>query len=505
MGIRLAVGASRGRLTRQLFVENVVLAVFGGGLGLVLGYAALRLLIVSAGDQVPEWANFDLDLRVTGFALAMTALTTILFGWAPVLHAIRGNLKSAMHDAGAGTTLGPGGRRTLSWLVAAEFAMAAVLLVSGGLLLRAFDRVKHVDPGFRPDHVLTFMVHLPNAQYGGGEDGQRVVAFWDRLTTRLASAPGVEAAGVISCPPLSCHWGTFYVPEGQSPFKPGNLNEVVLIRPASAGYFKAMGIRLQSGRFLTDRDGRDDNRVAVVNETFARKFWPGTGDPVGKRFKNAGNPKSPWITVVGYVGDIKHYGLEKPMRPGVYIPQAREGYNTMAVAIRTAGEPESFTSTARTILHEMDPELPMYQVRTMDEAMRRSMVQRATYSWLLGIFAVMALVLALGGSYGVTSYLVSQRTREIGIRVALGARGGDIVRAVLRHSLAIAGLGVAAGVAASFGVARFLADLLFGIPAHDTRILVSAAALLFGLAIAANWLPARRAARVDPMRALRSE
>jgi len=437
----------------------------------------------------------------------VTAATTVLFGWAPALHAIRGNLKGAMHEAGTGTTAGPGGRRTLSWLVAAEFAMAALLLVAGGLLFRAYERVKHVDAGFRPDHVLTFMVALPEASYGGDDDavgGKKVNAFWDRLTARFATLPGVDTVGLVSCPPLGCHWGTFFAPEGRAPLKPGEANPVVLQRPASPGYFKAMGVRLLKGRFLEEQDATGDGHVAVVNETFAKTFWPGVNDPVGKRFKSAGNPKAPWTTVVGLAGDVKHYGLERPMRPGIYIPLTVGRFNTMTVAIRTTADPGAFTATARATLQELDPELPMFRVRTMEEALRRSMAQRATYSWLLGIFAGMALILALGGSYGVTSFLVSQRTREIGIRVALGARSADIVQTVLRRSLVNVMAGVAAGVAASLGLARLLADLLFGVPAHDPGILAGAAVVLFSLALAANWLPARRAARVDPMRSLRT-
>jgi predicted permease len=503
MGIRLAVGASRARLARQLFIENIVLAVLGGAAGLALGYWALRLLIASAGTQVPQWVDFSFDIRIGLFALVVTGLATVLFGWAPAFHAIRGNLRGAMHEAGSGTTAGPGGRRTLSWLVGAEFAMAAVLLVSGGLLVRAYERVKNVDPGFNSDNVLTFMIHLPAATYES-EGGKRVIAFWDSLTERLSTLPGVEAAGVVSCPPLGCHWGTFYVPEGRPPLKAGESNPVTLHRPASPGYFKAMGLRLKRGRFFDQNDVRNGVPGIVVNETFAKVFWPDGSDPIGKRFKGAGDPKAPWMTVVGVVADIRHYGLERPMRPGIYFPM-REGFNTMTVAIRTSGDPAAFTATARNALRELDAELPMFRVRTMEEALRLSMSRRATYSWLLGIFASMALVLALGGSYGVTSYLVSQRTREIGIRVALGAQGGDIIRSVLRASLFIVTAGVAVGIAASLGLVRLLSDLLFGVPPHDVAILAGTAALLFALAAAANWLPAQRAARVDPMKSLRLE
>jgi predicted permease len=499
MGIRLAVGASRIRLARQLFLENVVLAALGGTLGLALGYWALRALVASADNQIPPWASFDIDLRVASFALALTGVTTVLFGWAPALHAIKGNLKGAMVEGGAGTTAGPGGRRTLSVLVGAEFAMAAVLLVCGGLLFRAYQRVAHVDPGFRPDHVLTFTVDLPRTVYQT-PDGKKMIGFWEQLIERITALPGVESAGVVSCAPLGCHWGSFYTPEGRAPLKPGEANPVVLYRPTSDGYFKTMGIRLARGRFFN----RHESAVAVVNRSFARAFWPGVEDPVGKRFRG-GDPTAPWITVVGMVEDIKHYGLERPMRPGIYYPMTVEGNGTMTVAIRTKGEPAQFTATARTALHSLDPELPMFRVRTMEDAMKRSLLQRATYSWLLGIFAAMSLVLALGGTYGVTTYLVSQRAREIGIRVALGAKRPDIVRTVLRKSLAIVSVGVVVGVAGSLGLSRFLNDLLFGVSPYDARILAGSAAALFVLAVIANWLPARRASRIDPMTTLRGE
>jgi predicted permease len=510
MGIRLAVGASRSRLARQLFLENIVLSILGGAVGLALGQWALRLLVASADDQVPPWADFTLDWRVTAFTLGVTIGTALLFGWAPALHAIRGSLKGAMNDVSAGTTAGPGGRRTLTVLVAAEFALAGLLLVCGGLLLRAYDRVVKVDPGFRPDHVLTFTVALPEATYGDGdktpeaERGRKMMAFWDRLTERMSALPGVESVGLVSCPPLGCHWGTFYDVEGRAPRAPGQANPVTLFRPATPGYFAAMGIRLKSGRFFNDDDGREGNRVLIVNETFTRTFWPGVSDPVGRRIRGNGR-NSPWMTVVGMVADVKHYGLERPMRPGIYLPLRQSPSTTMAVAIRTSGDPAAMTAAARGAVREIDADLAMYRVRTMEEALKRSLAERRLYSWLLGIFALIALTLALGGTYGVTSYLVSQRTREIGIRVALGARMADITTAVLRGSLAAVGVGIVAGVAGSVAVTRQIKELLFGVPSHDVVVLASAVAVLLLMAFAANWFPARRAARVDPMRSLRSE
>jgi predicted permease len=501
MGIRLAVGASRLRLARQLFVENLVLALLGGLVGLALGRWALSLLLASAGNQIPQWANFDLDARVVFFSIALSGVTALLFGWAPALHAVGGNLRGAMSETSTGTTGGLRARRTLHLLVGAEFALAAVLLVCGGLLLRAYDRVRSVDPGFRIDHVLTFSVALPDATY---DQDDKLVAFWDRLSERLAALPGVESFGLVSCPPLGCHLGTFYDIEGRAPGARGQANPVTLVRQASPGYFKAMGIRLEAGRFFVDADGRHGNLSIIVNQTFVRTFWPGVEDPVGRRIRGTG-PNSPWMTVVGMTADVRHYGLERPMRPGVYLPLVQSPNNTMAAVIRTAGDPAALTPAARGAVREIDPDLALYRVQTMEEAVRRSMAQRALYSWLLGIFAAMALVLALGGAYGVTSYLVSQRTREIGIRVALGARRRDITATVLRGSLAVVGTGVVLGIAVSIGAARLLSDRLFGVAPHDASILSLAAVILLTAAVLANWLPARRAARIDPMRSLRAE
>jgi predicted permease len=510
MGIRLAVGASRAHLARQLFVENLLLSAAGGALGLAGGRSALGVLLASAGDQVPPWASFDLDARVLGFALVVSVGTALLFGFAPALHAIRASLRGAMHDTGTGTTSSPGGRRTLSALVVAEFALAAVLLVGGGLLFRAYDRVQHVDPGFRlDDRVLTFAVALPDSIYSvrrpkEDDDRSKALAFWDRLEDRLRALPGVESAGLVSCVPLSCHWGTFYLVEGGPPPAPGQPHPVTLYRPTSPGYFPAMGIRLKSGRFFTPEDGRGDNRVVIVNETFVKTFWPNLSDPAGRRIRGMGS-NTPWMTVVGFVADVKHYGLERPMRPGIYLPLRQAPSLTMNVAIRTTGDAAAVTPLARRVLGELDPDLAMYRVQTMDETLRRSLAQRRLYSWLLAVFASIALVLAVSGAYGVTSYLISQRTREIGIRVALGARTADISRAVLRSGVTIAATGTVVGVAGAVALSRYIADLLFGVKPYDALILTATAATLLLVAATANWLPARRAARVDPMLSLRGE
>ena len=503
MGIRLAVGASRARLLRQLLVENVILSVLGGALGLLIGQWAIQLLIGALPDQAPAWAEFTLDTRMVIFTLGTSMVTALLFGWAPAIHAMNEDLRGAIASATAGSTPAVSGRRTLRALVVAEFALASLMFVCGGLLVRAYDRVRHVDPGFDPASVLTLSVPLPAVSYA--DDAMRL-AFFERLENEVRALPGVTQAGLINCAPVSgCHWGQFYQAEGAAPRGPNEPNPVVLNRVASPGYFAAMGIRLKAGRFFTAQDGREGNTkdgTIIVNETFAKAFWPKGESPVGKRIRN--NEKAPWMTVVGYVADVKHYGLEQPMRPGVYyalprIPQSG------TVVLKTEGDPTQLAATVRGIVRRMDPELPTYNVKTMEERLAQSLALRAVYSWILGVFAVMALLLALGGSYGVTSYLVSQRTRELGIRVALGAGRRDISRAVLQGSLAVVGAGVVVGLVGAVGAGRWLSSLLFGVPPYDAVILASAVVALVTTGFLANWLPARRASRVDPMVSLRMD
>ena len=504
MGIRLAVGASRSRLLRQLLVENLILSIIGGTAGLLIGSWAIEALIAQLPDQAPRWAVFTLDARMVIFTIATSVFTTLLFGWAPALHAINSDLRGAVASATAGSTPAIRGRGTLRALMTAEFALASLMFVCGGLLVRAYDRVKNVDPGFNPNGVLTFTVSLPGVTY---RDNAARLGFFERLEGRLKEIPGTDHAGTVSCAPISgCHWGNFYQAEGAAPRGPDEPNPVILNRMASAGYFETMGIRLKSGRFLIEQDGRegtDQPSVIVINETFARTLWPDGKDPIGQRVRTG--EKSPWLTVVGIVGDVKHYGLERETRPGVYLPLPRIPLSTMSFAMKTSGDAAQLAPTVRAIVRELDPELPVYNARTMEERMALNLTLRAAYSWMLGVFAAVALLLALGGSYGVTSYLVSQRTRELGIRVALGAQRADISRAVLKSSLAVVTVGVALGIAGAVGAGRFLSSLLFGVPPYDGIILAIAAGALFATGALANWLPARRASRVDPMVSLRTD
>jgi predicted permease len=504
MGIRLAIGASRIRLLRQLLAENLILSALGGVLGLVIGNWAIRLLLESLPDQAPRWASFALDTRMVIFTLVTCTVSALFFGWAPAVHAMNPDLRSAVASDTAGSTPAIRGRRTLRALVIAEFALASLMVVCGGLLVRAYDRVKNVDPGFDPTGAMTFTVSLPGATYA---DDEARLSFFERLEKRLRELPGVTHAGTISCAPMSnCHWGNFYHAESAAPRRPDEPNPVVLTRVASPGYFRSMGIRLQRGRVFTDQDGRegaDQPSVIIVNETFAKTAWPDGRDPVGQRVRSG--QKAPWLTVVGVVADVKHYGLENEVRPGVYLPLPRIVLSTLSVAVKTTGDPASLISTAGTIVREMDPELPIYNARTMTERMRLDLTLRTAYSWMLAVFAGIALLLALGGSYGVTSYLVSQRTRELGIRVALGARRRDISLAVLKGSIAIIGIGVTTGIVGAIAAGRYLSSLLFGVPPYDALILTIAVAAVGASGLLANWLPARRASRVDPMVSLRGD
>jgi len=350
--------------------------------------------------------------------------------------------------------------------------------------------------------VLTAVVPLSQ---GTRPKPEQWTAFWTELETRVAAAPGVDAEGLITCLPLvGCHTGNFFDVERAVP-RPDGKNPVVLWREASAGYAAAMGLRLREGRFLQPSDlVRNAQPVVVVNEMFVRTFWGDGATGVGRRFRYRGDSQ-PWMTIVGVTEDVKHYGLERPMRPAVYIPMTNDPQPALMLAVHSTRDPALVAASLRDVVRQIDPEIPLYRVRTMDEWMRRSMAPRAALAWMLAVFAGLALVLAIGGAYGVATYLVTQRTREIGIRVALGARTRDVFRGVVTRGVGVVSGGVVCGLALSLVLARLMADVLFGVDPQDPAVLALVAALLLATALAANGLPARRAARIDPMRSLRTE
>jgi predicted permease len=396
-------------------------------------------------------------------------------------------------------------RRTLNGLVVAEITLAAVLLVGSGLLVRAYQNVRAVDPGFRADGVFSFRLELPSAKYPKGADH---LAFYGRLFETLGALPGVDGVAAVTCPPLGCHTGNFFDAEGEAP-RPDGRNPVVLTRFASPGYRDVMGIPLRHGRFLNSTDGRlGGPRSVVVNESFAKLKWPNVDDPTG-RWIGSRSDTSQRFTVVGVLGDVRHYGLDQPARPGVYFPLAALGEDGsppgLAVVAHTRGDPGTLAPTVAGLVRAIDPELPLYLVGTMRQALDRSLSIRRAYSWLMAVFSAIALALALGGIYAVLSYLVGRRSREIGIRMTLGAERRQVLSLVLRQGLGLVAVGLVLGLPLALLLSRALASLLVGVSPGDPLTIGIAVVALLATGAAAALVPARRAASVDPREVIAEE
>jgi predicted permease len=499
IAIRTAIGASRGRVVRQLLTESFLLAAAGGVVGVLLGKIALVGLISALPDTLPKWIEFSLDWRFALFCAAVTGAAAVIFGLAPALQAATVDARGALGES-ARSTLTRGKRGVLSGLVICEIALAMILLISSGLLVQAFRRVLSSDPGFRTENILTWSLRPAPVKYSKPE--QRYAFFHD-LIERLRVLPGVSASSAASIVPLGGHSGYFFEAEGGRTIGAAEKNPVVLQVTAMAGYVEAMGMPLKAGRAFDLRDESPTApKVVIVNETFARHFW-GHLDVVGKRIHY---PRSPnWFTIVGVVQDMRHYGADQEIRPEVLVSFAVNPVNSMTMVVRGHSDPRPLTASAREIIRQMDPDLPMFDIRTMAERMDRSLWTRRTYSWLFVAFAAVAVLLAAAGIYGVISFAVSQRTREIGIRIALGAQPSQVMRGVLGGGMALVAIGAAIGLIGAQFTGRLLTTMLFGVSARDlaTYAMVLAALALIGLL--ANYVPARRAASVEPMQALRSE
>ena len=521
MVIRTALGASRSRIIRQLFTESLLLGALGGSLGIILGFLGLRgLVALMPPDQLPGWVRFDLDLRFLAFCPAVSIGSAVLFGLWPAWNVSRVDVRAGLQDAGHGTSESAGRRRSLKTLITAEVALAAVLLTAAGLLIQAFRKVEHVDPGFRADSILTYQIHLPTSKY---QTLEQQGPFVEELVIRQRALPGVRSAGVVSVTPLDViESGAVFDIENAPPKRPSDPSFGTPQRVVTPGYLEAMGMTLRSGRTFTDADGRSEGTAAaVVSETFARLNWPGQ-DPIGKRIRyrefraNKGQIDRRWYKVVGVIADVKDYGLDQPARPSVYLPLAQNGFkfvgaNTsknqvfFAVVLRTSVDPSSLSGAAHEVLHRMDPDLALTGVTTMSERLSNSMWLRRTYSWLVAVFAGVAVVLVVSGLYGVISYTVSQRRREIAIRMALGAGQSRILNGVLKEAVAMASIGLAIGVACGWWSSRLFEPLLFGVKATDPATYLTTLAIVGGVALIASLLPAIRAARTEPMSALRLE
>jgi predicted permease len=501
MATRAALGASRARLVRLVVVESLVLALLGGALGFVLGQVVIDRLQSLPGSTVPDGVELRLDGRLLLFAWGVALFAALLASLAPALRTARVDLQSTIKT---GSAKGSAGRDPLrAALVAAQVALAVLVLIGSALVLRSFLALSRTETGLRTESVLTLQVPLPASRYDSDE---KIRAFYAQLLDRVAALPGVEQTGAINLLPLQ-NWGyngNFEV-EG---YEPKSVSDAPFaeFRVVSSGYFAALGVPLLDGRMPREDAplAGDDAAFAgevLVNRRLAERHWPGES-AVGKR---VGFGDGNWLTVAGVVGDVRNVGLQREVSPEMYLPLAASPSPSMSLVLRTSVAPETLAGAVRAAVHEIDPDQPVAQVQTMQQVVSSYLSDSRFNSLLLGLFGLLSLLLAMAGVFGFLSYIVSQRTRELGLRVALGARQRDVVRLVLRQTLVLAGSGALLGVLAAMGLTRFLEGQLHGVEPIDPLSFGVVVIGLLGVSIIASWVPARRAARVDPMTTLRAE
>jgi len=500
LGVRLAMGATRARVIRQLLTESVLLSATGGAFGILLGEWGMRLTLASIPIELPYWMQFRLDAQVVAIVAAVSVLSGILFGLAPAWQATSGDLLGPLREGTPGGGDTHSRRRMRNTLVVAEVALAVLLLIGSGLMVRSFLRMQEQRSMLQIDHVLTARVTLPGKLYP--EDENRL-AFFREFRHSLAALPGVrDVGGVINLHLGDNNWTVSLQREGiDAPVSPDH--PVVSFNVITPGYLSAVGLPLVKGRDFTEADGGKGANVALLNQSAARKLWPGE-DAVGKRVRL--RPEDEWSTVVGVVADVpQHVRTPAKNVPEILFPHAQRTLQTLTWALRTDGDPAALASSVRSLLRARDPNLPLYQVRTLREHIARSMWESRLYAQLLGVFSVLALLIAALGIYGVMAYTVSQRTREIGIRIALGAARSDVQRLVVGQATKLTLAGLVLGLAASYVLTRFMAGQLFGVRPDDPPTFGVVTILLAASAVLAAWLPAARAVRVDPVVALRHE
>jgi putative ABC transport system permease protein len=500
MAVRGALGAARGRLIRQLLTESVMLGLVGGVLGMVLAYFAVEGLVALAPHELTRSVQITFDLRIIAFALLLSVITSIIFGLAPSLMASHGDLNRGLHEDSRVST--GSGNRMRSWLVALEIACSVALLSGAGLLFRSLVGLQNVDPGLDARNVLTFRVSLPRQRYG---DTQKRLAFFSSATERLGQLPGVRSASAVSYLPFNgLAAGTDVQIGGHPPAKPGE-ELVASIRTVLPGYFRTMGIPLQRGRDFTTADNvATTPHRFIVNETFVQKYLRGE-EPIGKQISAWMNKENPLGEIVGVVGDVKEGTLDKGPEPTVYYIHSHLDYGEMVFVLRAENDPLALAAPGRRVIQELDRELPVSQVRTMETVVRQTFSRQQFSAVLLGGFSLASLLLAAIGIYGLLAYSVTQRTREIGVRVALGAEPASIIRMVVASGARMVIAGAAAGLAAALALSGLLKSLLFGIGPRDPLTFIAAPAVFVVVALVAAYVPARRAARVSPMEALRAE
>jgi putative ABC transport system permease protein len=511
VALRVALGASRGRMIRQLLTESVLLASIGGVAGVLLAAAATRAVVAFGPADIPRLDATELDLRVLVFAVGVSFLTGIAFGLAPAVQASAPDLNRGLRESERGSTAGAGRHRLRRLLMASEVALALVLLVGAGLMIRTFVALRGVDPGFRPDHVLTAVVSVTGST--AAAPGRRL-AFYRDVLDRVRALPGVVSAGAINHLPLAGDmWGWPFAVEGR-PRPAAGESPTATFRVVLPGYFEAMKLPLVRGRDFNDRDALGAPGVVIVNEWMARRHWPGE-DPIGRRITFDDLDKNPqWITVVGVSRDAARSDWAAPPEEEMYLPLLQgkgylespaPHYTYVTVVARTRSEPAALVPALREAVRSADRGVTLSEVQTMDEVVARSTASPRFYLLLLGSFAAVALALAAIGIYGVMSYSVARRNTEIGIRMALGARSGDVLRLVMREAVGVVAIGGGVGLAVALLLTRLMGALLYGVGATDPVTFALVAALLALVALLATYVPARRAIRVDPLKALRAE
>jgi predicted permease len=504
VAVRVALGADRGRIVRQLLTESTVLAVAGGAGGVLLAWLGMKSLLAVNPEAIPRLELVRIDPTVGIATLVLAIVTGLVFGLAPALQLARPDLQSSLKEGTRGGSVGRGQQRLGRALVAAEVALAAVVVIGAALLVRSFWLLRTVDPGFDPSHVLAVDLALPTARY----DTTATTAFYQRLVERMGALPGVTVAAAASdLPPVSggSNWDVEILGSKRAP---GSAAPSPNVRIVTRDFFRALSIPLARGRLFGPSDGAGSAPVAVINEAARRAIWP-NADPVGQQIRFA--PDEPWLTIVGVTRDVRSMGLSEPVTPEVYLLHeqlpaiAASTERAMYVVLRTAGDPLSLASAARATVRELDPLLAITGIRSMTEMVDLSVAGPRFTMLLLGVFGGVALTLAAVGIYGIMSHAVKRRTREIGIRVALGARPADVLRLVVGQGMTLAGVGLAIGVAVALAATRLMTQMLYGISATDPVTFVGIVVLLAAVAFVASWVPARRAVSTDPTTALRVE
>ena len=505
LAVRAALGAGRGRLVRQLLTESALLALAGSAVGLALAFAAIELLRGSLPELLlvtqPNVLDLGIDRQTLAFTLAVATASALVFGGIPALKAGRAGTSESLKSGGHGSVGSPH-RRLRAALTIAEVALSLVLLVSAGLLVRTFARLQTIDPGFSADHVLTMTVTLPEYRYADGESQRR---FFLNAADAVARVPGVRAAGFVNVLPFSTYnRGTRFIVDGTAPPEAGR-EPGADYRVVTDAYFEALGIPLAEGRRFDSRDRERGDPVAIVNRTLARRAFGGT-PALGRRIRiGRVTATTPWLTIVGVVGDVRHAEIAGPPQPELYVPLAQSSTEMMMLAARTAGDPDDVTEAVQRAIASIDPLQPVYHVKPMRRLVDEALLTHTSAMSMMAIFAVLALILATIGIYGVISYVVSNQTREFGVRLALGASPSDLTRMVLRHGVSLVATGTVLGLAGAFGVTRLLGGILYGVTATDWPTYVAVAGGMLVVGAAASYVPARRATRLDPAVVLRAD